>query len=99
MYVVDNSGDKVIEANESGYDIVKSTISYQLADNVEELQLLSASAINGTGNRLNNRIVGNSGNNVLDGGLGDDILIGGEGNDTYLVDSTLDTVIEKFNQV
>ncbi|MFU2137234.1 S8 family serine peptidase [Gallibacterium anatis] len=98
VYVVDNSGDKVIEANESGYDIVKSTISYQLADNVEELQLLSGSAINGTGNRLNNRIVGNSGNNVLDGGLGDDILIGGEGNDTYLVDSTLDTVIEKFNQ-
>ena len=98
VYVVDNSGDKVIEANESGYDIVKSTISYQLADNVEELQLLGGSAINGTGNRLNNRIVGNSGNNVLDGGLGDDVLIGGEGNDTYLVDSTLDTVIEKFNQ-
>lgn len=75
VYIIDNNGDKVIEANESGYDIVKSTISYRLADNVEELQLLGSGAINGTGNCLNNRIVGNSGNNVLDGGLGDDILM------------------------
>ncbi|MEH8096255.1 S8 family serine peptidase [Gallibacterium anatis] len=98
IYMVDNSGDRVIETVNAGYDIVKSTISYSLADNVEELELLGNSAINGTGNHLNNRIIGNSSNNILDGGLGDDILIGGAGNDTYLIDSTLDTVIEKANQ-
>ncbi|MBF4102142.1 calcium-binding protein [Gallibacterium anatis] len=77
IYMVDNSGDRVIETVNAGYDIVKSTISYSLADNVEELELLGNSAINGTGNHLNNRIIGNSSNNILDGGLGDDILIGG----------------------
>nr|WP_232458924.1 calcium-binding protein [Burkholderia ubonensis] len=39
--------------------------------------------IDGTGNALDNTIVGNRGNNVLDGGAGNDILVGGLGNDTY----------------
>ncbi|ACB67603.1 Hemolysin-type calcium-binding region [Burkholderia ambifaria MC40-6] len=39
--------------------------------------------IDGTGNALDNTIIGNRGNNVLDGGAGNDILVGGLGNDTY----------------
>lgn len=97
-YVVDNVEDKVIEANESGYDLVKSYISYRLSDHVEELQLLGTANINGTGNRANNRILGNAGNNHLNGGAGDDILIGGKGDDHYFVDSGLDDVIEKPNE-
>ena len=37
---------------------------------------------------------GGAGNDLLDGGTGADILTGGTGNDLYLVDSTLDRVVE-----
>jgi len=40
--------------------------------------------INGTGNALDNTLMGNRGNNVLAGGAGNDVLMGGQGDDTYL---------------
>jgi Ca2+-binding RTX toxin-like protein len=60
--------------------------------------LQGTTAINGTGNELNNIITGNTGNNVLTGGLGNDTLIGGAGNDSYYVDNTADTITENVNQ-
>ena len=48
--------------------------------------LTGTSAINGTGNILNNVITGNAGNNTLDGAAGVDTLNGGLGNDKYIVD-------------
>lgn len=50
VYSVDNVGDKVIEAKNEGYDIVKSSVSYTLPNHVEELQLTKNASINGTGN-------------------------------------------------
>lgn len=97
-YFVDNTGDKVIESKEDGYDIVKSNITYTLPNNVEELQLIGNNAIDGIGNGENNRLVGNSGNNRLDGKAGFDTMIGKGGNDIYIVDSHLDKVIEKANE-
>ncbi len=83
-YVVDNIGDKVQESVNAGTDIVQSTISYTLGDNLENLTLIGSAAINGTGNTLNNVLVGNNANNILDGGAGDDNLNGGLGADTLL---------------
>ncbi|MBE9066992.1 calcium-binding protein [Leptolyngbya cf. ectocarpi LEGE 11479] len=40
------------------------------------------------------RMYGGSGNDYLDGGFGNDWMYGGYGNDTYVVNSTLDRVIE-----
>ncbi|MDO4698420.1 MAG: S8 family serine peptidase [Pasteurellaceae bacterium] len=97
-YMVDNTGDRVIEIRDGGYDVVKSSVSYTLPDYVEELQLIGRSSINATGNSENNRLLGNSGNNRLDGKAGFDTMIGYAGNDTYVVDSHLDKVIEKENQ-
>jgi len=71
-------------ANE-GADTVISSVSYTLPTAVENLTLASgAGSINGTGNALDNVIIGNDGNNVLTGGAGNDILTGGLGSDTFV---------------
>jgi Ca2+-binding RTX toxin-like protein len=81
-YYVDSTGDVVIEAAGQGLaDTVLSSITHTLAAEVENLTLTGTAARNGTGNVLNNVIVGNSAANTLSGGLGDDTLNGGLGND------------------
>ena len=84
-FVVDNAGDQVNEAENSGSDWVIGDISYTLGDNVEGLRLrggTGAEDLNGSGNGLNNTIYGNAGRNTLNGGGGNDILNGGGGSDT-----------------
>jgi trimeric autotransporter adhesin len=93
-YVVDNTGDVVTESAAEGTDLVQSSVTFTLAANVENLTLTGSSAINGTGNTLNNVLVGNSGANRLDGGAGADTMSGGAGNDTYVVDNVGDVVTE-----
>ena len=71
-YVVDAAGDTVTEAASEGTDTVQAWISYTLGANVENLTLTGTGAINGTGNALDNTLIGNTGNNVLSGGAGND---------------------------
>lgn len=81
-YVVDSVGDTVVEAASGGTDLVQSSVSYVLGDNVENLTLSGAAIIDGTGNALNNTLTGNAEANVLLGLLGNDNLYGGAGNDS-----------------
>ncbi len=106
-YVVDNTGDVVAELAGEGVDSVKSSITWSLGDNLEDLTLTGSSAIDGTGNELDNIIVGNSagntlagheGNDLLDGGAGADAMSGGTGNDTYIVDNIGDVVSENSGE-
>jgi VCBS repeat-containing protein len=89
-YFVDDAADLIFEFVGGGTDLVYSTASYTLADNVENLTLTGLDALNATGNVLANRLTGNDGSNFLygydgndrlDGGLGNDDLVGGKGRD------------------
>ncbi|MBW4577797.1 MAG: calcium-binding protein [Aphanothece sp. CMT-3BRIN-NPC111] len=80
-YIVENAGDIITEAVNTGTDSVQSAISWTLGNNLENLTLTGTGAINGTGNTLNNTITGNAANNTLNGGAGNDILLGGMGDD------------------
>lgn len=94
IFHVNSEGDLVIESAGASRDTVESRVaSYTLTDHVEVLTLdntptvlvgatLVPSALEGTGNSLNNALQGNDRNNLLSGLEGDDHLWGGLGRDT-----------------
>jgi Ca2+-binding RTX toxin-like protein len=93
-FVVDDAGDREIEAAGGGIDTVWSAVDHTLEAEVEHLTLIGTESIDGTGNAFDNVLVGNAGDNQLDGRAGADTMSGGAGSDGYTVDTTLDVVRE-----
>lgn len=88
-YTVRTVRDLVIESGNEGRDTVTSYIDYALTPNVESLIMKVAGS--GTGNGLDNRIIGSdgsdrllglAGNDNVSGGLGHDSIWGGAGDDS-----------------
>ena len=94
-YSVDDTGDQVVEASDSGSDTVYTSLNaYALTPNVENLSFVGNGSFVGTGNAEANTITGGVGNDVIDGGTGADLLIGAAGDDAYRVDDAGDQVVE-----
>jgi Ca2+-binding RTX toxin-like protein len=81
IYIVDSMTDTIVELVSGGADYVKSSVSFTLSNNVEDLYLIGSTSIDGTGNSDTNTIDGNSADNRLYGLGGNDYLRGGVGND------------------
>ena len=97
-YIVNSPGDVVQEdffnpGDKGGTDRVVASIDYSIATlgDIEQLQL-TGSAISGTGNALDNLIIGDDQNNDLSGGDGNDTIQGGIGDDTIHGEAGNDTL-------
>jgi Ca2+-binding RTX toxin-like protein len=105
LYIVDTTTDIITELASQGTDTIQSSVSFSLAalTNVENLTLIGAAAINGTGNAGNNTLTGNAKNNILSGGAGNDIysynLNSAQGTDSISEAATggIDTIILSGN--
>lgn len=87
VYFINDVDDNIFEHSNEGTDTVISTIDYTLPDHVERLSLDGGIVevdlyINGTGNALDNIIVGDMWRNKLTGLDGRDVLYGDTGKDT-----------------
>jgi Ca2+-binding RTX toxin-like protein len=90
VYHADDFSDRAIEDSAAGgFDVVRSTASFTLGANVEDLMLTGLAAIDGTGNADANGISGNSAANRLNGGQGNDVLRGWGGADSFLFNTAL----------
>ena len=90
-YVIDNAGDRVVEASGGGTDTVQTSVSFTAAGiYVENVTLIGGNVIDATGNGLANRLTGNASANVLRGENGDDAIFGKGGNDTLVGGAGMD---------
>ncbi|GAA0651323.1 M10 family metallopeptidase C-terminal domain-containing protein [Brevundimonas lenta] len=85
-YYIVQAADTVVETAGAGVDTIEARVaSLTLAANIENLIFGGTGNFAGTGNALNNLIVGGVGNDTLRGGGGSDTIRGGAGNDLVLL--------------
>lgn len=93
LYIIDDVQIILGEQTNAGTDTVRSSVTWTLGANFENLTFTGANSLTGKGNDIANRITGNAGQNtlygyggidVINGGRGDDILYGGNHADTFV---------------
>lgn len=104
-YYVDAVGDTIVELVGEGIDFVYTRLaSFTLSANVDYLYYIGTESFSGTGNELNNVIIGGEqadtlhgldGNDEITGSLGAaNTIVGGLGDDIYIVQAAGDTTVE-----
>ncbi|MEZ0223143.1 MAG: cadherin domain-containing protein [Alphaproteobacteria bacterium] len=101
IYLLQDGSGTVDESAGGGIDTIVLNYLYdegytfQLSSyyELENLTLIGAIPVNGSGNALANILIGNSAHNVLDGKGGDDIIAGGGDNDTLIGGTGQDTFV------
>ena len=93
-YFVDLAADRIVEVDLEGTDNVNTSVSYALeaGDSIETLRTDNAAgttAIDLTGNEINNFVTGNNGANRINGRLGNDTLRGNGDADTFVFNTAL----------
>lgn len=100
IIVTDNPQIDYTETAGQGTDTVKSTVTYSLGNNIENLILIGEQMAWAVGNGLDNSLLGNSADNMLfgnggfdtlDGAAGNDTLSGGTGGDTFVFNKGYDS--------
>ena len=99
VYIIDSFTDRIVDS--AGTDTVLSSLSFNLSNTlvaggtgIEHLIYANATGGTLTGNARANSLIGSSGGDTLDGKAGVDTLDGGAGNDYYIVDSSIDWVVD-----
>lgn len=70
LYIVSVTSSVISESASEAHRQRRSSVTYTLSAEVENLTLTAATAINGTGNGSANILIGGTGNNALSGGAG-----------------------------
>jgi Ca2+-binding RTX toxin-like protein len=85
-YILWNNANVIIEKPGEGVDTIVAKGDWVLPDNVENLTINNTvtNAWSGTGNTLDNVLIGNGGGNRLDGKEGNDTIDGGGGADQII---------------
>ena len=97
IYIVDNAGDVVTEAKRRRHRHRAELRQLHAGRTTSKTSILTGSALNGTGNGLDNIITGNALGNPLNGGAGADRLIGGDGRDFMTGGAGADTFVDELN--
>ena len=98
-YLVDKASDTIVEAAGAGIDTVRTTTSYTLPANFENLSLEGLRSLTGIGNDVANVITGSINNDMIYGRLGSDTLSGDVGRDRFVFDTAfgpgnVDTILD-----
>lgn len=88
VFIVDNVLDTVSEAAAGGVDEIRTSVSYVLPSNVENVTATGVLNLTIQGNSADNVLTGNASDNEFRGGGGTDRALGGLGDDTYYIEST-----------
>jgi Ca2+-binding RTX toxin-like protein len=96
-YIVTRSDLLLHEIMGQGTDTVKSSVSFNLQDNFENLILTGNDAINAVGNAAANVLTGNAAKNTIQGLAGTDTIDGGGGNDILQGGTHADTFVFRAN--